>query len=71
MLTGRSIDIGEAVIGDAHIFLLGEIEEDVELKVRLGLYIEEAINLNEDRGLRLRCMYMDMDMYCMCMCMCM
>lgn len=36
MLMGRSIDIGEAVIGDAHILLLGEKDEEVELKVRFG-----------------------------------
>jgi len=50
MLTGRSIDIGEAVIGDAHIFLLGEKEEDVEPRVRFGLYIGEAIILGRNEG---------------------
>jgi hypothetical protein len=45
MLTGRSIGTGEAVMGDAHIFLLGEKEEDVELRVRFGLYVGEAIIL--------------------------
>jgi hypothetical protein len=33
---GRSIDIGDAVIGEAHIRLLGEKDEEVELKVRFG-----------------------------------
>jgi hypothetical protein len=60
MLMGRSIDIGEAVIGDAHILLLGEKEEDVELKVRFGLDMGEAIILEEERGLRLRYLYMYM-----------
>ena len=50
MLTGRSIDIGEAVIGDAHIFLLGEKKEDVKLRVRFGLYIGEAIILERSGG---------------------
>lgn len=45
MLMGKSIDIGEAVIGDAHILLLGEKVEEVELKVRFGLDIGEAMTL--------------------------
>jgi hypothetical protein len=36
MLIGKSIDIGDADIGDAHILLFGENEEEVELKVRFG-----------------------------------
>jgi hypothetical protein len=43
MLIGKSIDIGDAVIGDAHILLLGEKEDEVELKVRFGLDVGEAM----------------------------
>jgi hypothetical protein len=50
MLTGRSIGIGDAAIGDAHIFLLGEKGEDVELRVRFGLYIGDAIILERNEG---------------------
>ncbi len=52
MLMGKSIDIGDAVTGDAHSLLLGEKGEEVELKVRFGLDMGEAIALEEEEGLR-------------------